>query len=90
MTIVSPRLIYGPGKQSDLEAQVNPRIALINMPFSNAERPSLALGLLKALAREAGWTADVHNFNLRFARRIGNKAYTFLCGASVKIGRAHV
>jgi len=59
------------------------RVALINMPFANAERPSLALGTLKALARESGWLADVHNFNLRFARRIGTKAYAFLCGTSV-------
>lgn len=62
---------------------MNPRVALINMPFANAERPSLALGLLKPLAHAAGWTADVHNFNLRFARRIGSKAYNFLCGGSV-------
>ena len=62
---------------------MSPRVALINMPFANAERPSLALGTLKALAREQGWLADVHNFNLRFARRIGTKAYAFLCGSSV-------
>ncbi len=68
---------------------MNPRIALINMPFATAERPSLALGLLKPLAREAGWTADVHNFNVHFARRIGRKAYTFLCGASVTTSAQH-
>lgn len=61
----------------------SPRVALINMPFANAERPSLALGLLKSLARQQGWQAEVHNFNLRFARQIGSKAYAFLCGTSV-------
>ena len=61
----------------------SPRVALINMPFANAERPSLALGLLKSLARQHGWQADVQNFNLTFARQIGSKAYTFLCGTAV-------
>jgi len=57
------------------------KLALLNMPFASAARPSLALGLLKALATREGWKADVYNFNLALANRIGPEMYEFLSGS---------
>jgi ribosomal peptide maturation radical SAM protein 1 len=46
-------------------------ITLVLMPFSDIERPSLALGLLKAALSRAGVSADVIYANLLFAQRVG-------------------
>jgi ribosomal peptide maturation radical SAM protein 1 len=57
-------------------------IALVQMPFGSTRRPSLALGLLKAIAGEAGFDVDVHYLNFRFAQQLGLQRYEFLCGAA--------
>ena len=46
-------------------------IALVLMPFCDVERPSLALGLLKAALTTSGFDAQVVYANLRFARQVG-------------------
>ena len=46
-------------------------IALVLMPFCDVERPSLALGLLKAALANNGFAAQVVYANLRFARQMG-------------------
>jgi magnesium-protoporphyrin IX monomethyl ester (oxidative) cyclase len=46
-------------------------ITLVLMPFSDIERPSLALGLLKAALKKHGVPVDVLYANLMFARRMG-------------------
>jgi len=46
-------------------------ITLVLMPFSDIERPSLALGLLKAALARDGLSVDVIYANLLFARRVG-------------------
>ena len=46
-------------------------IALVQMPYADLERPSLALGLLQASLQEAGIPAVTVHGNLRFAERIG-------------------
>jgi ribosomal peptide maturation radical SAM protein 1 len=46
-------------------------ITLVLMPFSDIERPSLALGLLKAALTRDGLSADVIYANLLFAQRVG-------------------
>ena len=46
-------------------------ITLVLMPFSDIERPSLALGLLKAALSRDGLSADVIYANLLFAERVG-------------------
>ena len=46
-------------------------IALVLMPFCDVERPSLALGLLKAALAKSGVAAEVVYANLRFARQVG-------------------
>jgi ribosomal peptide maturation radical SAM protein 1 len=51
------------------------RIALVNMPFASAARPSLALGLLQSLANQRGYSCSSKYFNTIFARMLGPKAY---------------
>jgi ribosomal peptide maturation radical SAM protein 1 len=50
-------------------------VLLINMPFSNARLPSIALGLLKASLTRKSIPCDVLYFNLRFAEAIGLPFY---------------
>lgn len=52
------------------------RIALVNMPFAMADRPSIQCGLLKAVLRRAGHYVDVHYFNLELAKEIGAEVYS--------------
>jgi ribosomal peptide maturation radical SAM protein 1 len=51
------------------------RIALVNMPFASAARPSLALGLLQSLADRRGDHCCSKYFNTLFARMLGSDAY---------------
>ena len=55
------------------------RIALVSLPFASSRRPSLQIGLLAGLAREAGWQADPLHVNLDFARMLGRARYEALC-----------
>jgi ribosomal peptide maturation radical SAM protein 1 len=50
-------------------------VALVSMPFVTADRPSIQLGLLKAIADEAGFPARTVHANLDFAARIGAAGY---------------
>jgi ribosomal peptide maturation radical SAM protein 1 len=54
------------------------RIALVCMPFSMADRPSIQVGLLTAIARQAGFQAESHHLNLDLAAQIPD-AYEGLC-----------
>lgn len=51
------------------------RIALVNMPFAMADRPSIQCGLLKSALRRAGYDADVLYLNLELAAEFGEKFY---------------
>jgi len=51
------------------------RIALVNMPFGMANRPSIQCGLLKASVRRAGHEAEIFYLNLEFAAEIGADLY---------------
>ncbi len=53
-------------------------VALVNMPFASAARPSLALGLLKSELGAIGVSAHVENFALSFAELIGRDEYLYL------------
>jgi ribosomal peptide maturation radical SAM protein 1 len=53
-------------------------VALINMPFAMADRPSIQIGLLAAIARNAGFVVDPYHLNLELAARIPD-AYDGLC-----------
>ena len=47
------------------------RMALVSMPFAAANRPSIQLGILRAVAIEAGFQADTFHLYLDLAARIG-------------------
>src|SRR3954467_9675243 len=55
---------------------MNSKIALINMPFSSANRPALGISLLQAGLRRKGLECDLHYFNLRFAARTGLRDFS--------------
>jgi ribosomal peptide maturation radical SAM protein 1 len=55
------------------------RLALVCMPFASADRPSIQLGLLGALAEAAGFTVDLLHFNLDLAAELGPELYEQLC-----------
>jgi ribosomal peptide maturation radical SAM protein 1 len=56
------------------------RVALVSMPFSvKADRPSLQISLLRALAERAGFTADSHHLYLDLAAAMGPQLYDRLC-----------
>jgi ribosomal peptide maturation radical SAM protein 1 len=58
------------------------RLALVNMPFASASRPSIQCGLLKAVLERAGHSVDVHYLNLELAAEIGPTLYQHLADLS--------
>ncbi len=57
------------------------RIALVQMPPLNDDRPSLGLSLVASAARSGGHAVDVVYSNLHCAQSIGVSLYRELCGA---------
>lgn len=55
------------------------RVALVNMPFGSAQRPSIQLGLLAVIGEAAGFQIDTHYLNLNLASEIGLDVYDHLC-----------
>ena len=55
------------------------RVVLVAMPFIETRRPSIQLGLLKALAAAHGFPARTLHANLDFAVRIDVDDYELLC-----------
>jgi len=55
-----------------------PRVALVNPPWADIDRPSVALGLLKRVLRREGIPTDVYYLNIRLARMLGFIPYTAL------------
>jgi ribosomal peptide maturation radical SAM protein 1 len=51
------------------------RLALVSMPFAPATRPSLQLGILKALASRSGIQADCYNLAIDFYQKMRQKGY---------------
>ena len=62
-----------------LDAGPRQRVALVNMPFAGANRPSIQCGLLKAVMQRAGHAVDVHYLSLETAAAIGADAYAKIC-----------
>jgi hypothetical protein len=61
---------------AEQDSAVRPqRVALVNMPFAGAERPSIQCGLLKAELASAGHRVDVHYLNLELAAELGRELY---------------
>lgn len=50
-------------------------VALVNLPFAYADRPSIQCGLLKASLARAGIRSDVHYLNLELAAELGADLY---------------
>jgi ribosomal peptide maturation radical SAM protein 1 len=55
------------------------RVALICMPFAAANRPSIQIGLLKAIIDQAGFNADTYHLNLELAAQLHLDNYSPLC-----------
>lgn len=62
-----------PGQRSALP------VVLVSMPFMDAHRPSIQLGLLKSLAAGCGFPVRTLHANLDLAVRIGMESYELLC-----------
>jgi ribosomal peptide maturation radical SAM protein 1 len=54
------------------------RTVLVSMPFMGLDRPSIQLGLLKAIGEEHGFAVRTLHANLDFAARIGAEHYRAL------------
>jgi ribosomal peptide maturation radical SAM protein 1 len=54
------------------------RTVLVSMPFMGLDRPSIQLGLLKAIGEEHGFAVRTLHANLDFAARIGADYYRML------------
>ena len=54
-------------------------VALVSMPFVSYHRPSIQLGLLKAIATTYNFPVTTYHFNLDFAQQIGTETYDLLC-----------
>ena len=61
-----------------------PDVCLVTMPYASPTRPSMALGLLKAILAEGGITASVAYANLWFAESVGLRRYS-LCASNLPI-----
>src|SRR4051794_2367703 len=48
---------------------------LVSMPFMEADRPSIQLGLLSALAAQSGFSVTTVHANVEFAAQLGVDAY---------------
>jgi len=55
------------------------RIALVCMPFARASLPSIQIGLLTAIAEQAGFSTDTYHLNLELAARLTSEIYEPLC-----------
>jgi ribosomal peptide maturation radical SAM protein 1 len=60
-----------------------PDVVLVNMPFAALERPSLALGTLKAILARDGISCQVRYPNLAVGERMGAHTYQMLARMSV-------
>lgn len=61
---------------AEVEPKVRPqRVALVNMPFAAAARPSIQCGLLKASLVREDHTVDVLYLNLELSAELGHEVY---------------
>src|ERR1017187_2903290 len=64
-------------RQDEINAARGP-VGLVSMPFMDAYRPSIQLGLLKSVAATHGFPARTFHANLSFANKIGVDYYQLL------------
>jgi ribosomal peptide maturation radical SAM protein 1 len=63
-------------------AAAAPEVCFVTMPYASLARPSMGLGILKAVLAEAGIGCAVANANLWFAEQVGLKLYE-LCASRI-------
>ena len=51
-------------------------VCLVNMPYCGIERPSIGLGLLKAILQQFGVSSEIIYANLKFAEKVGVVRYS--------------
>jgi B12 binding domain len=61
------------------QARAQLRVALVSMPFVAHFRPSIQLGLLKAIASSHGFPVETFHLYLDFACQIGPESYEVFC-----------
>jgi len=71
--LISPDVKQKPQRQ---DMSTVHEVVLISMPFGNLLTPSIGLGLLKSVLTETGIPSKILNFQFRFAKLIGEQAYT--------------
>jgi ribosomal peptide maturation radical SAM protein 1 len=71
--------VNGSSVKAPVRASGAIRVALVSMPFVSISRPSIQLGLLKAIAVAKGFHAETFHLNLNFAQQIGSRQYEALC-----------
>src|SRR5262249_45471981 len=60
-------------------SQARRPVALVSMPFASAARPSIQLGLLKAVGQEKGFPVSCWSLDLDFAYQIGLATFEIIC-----------
>jgi hypothetical protein len=71
-----------PETQNPIPSLSRADVCLVNMPYASLNRPSLALGLLKAVLEREGIATKVLYPNLTFAETIGLRLY-HLCSSQL-------
>jgi ribosomal peptide maturation radical SAM protein 1 len=65
-----------PSPVTEPSARPDTRVALVNMPFALADRPSIQCGLLKSGLTRAGYQVEVLYLNLELAALLGAETYS--------------
>lgn len=81
LTTKGPRPITGDISSIDASvrsARAQCRVALVTMPFQDPFRPSIQLGLLKAIAGSHGFPTDTFHLNLDLAAAVRDSLYDLL------------
>ena len=80
----SPEL--APADADDAARRAAFPVALVSMPFGPQAMPSIQLGLLASIARQAGFPVDTHHLGLELAVRIGAQRYESIAGQGSEMG----
>ncbi|HEU5384292.1 MAG TPA: RiPP maturation radical SAM C-methyltransferase [Streptosporangiaceae bacterium] len=80
----APELATSPAAAGAAAGEGAPDVCLVTMPYASPTRPSMALGLLKAILAEGGISASVAYANLWFAESVGLRRYS-LCASNMPI-----
>ena len=80
----APELVPSSAAAGTAAGEGAPDVCLVTMPYASPTRPSMALGLLKAILAEGGITASVAYANLWFAESVGLRRYS-LCASNMPI-----